>query len=302
MRKRARLIAVATAMTLVLSLAAVWVAAAQTAWPPIKVDLTIQQDGNIFTAVVWVRNEGDFDTDTLNIRGQVPKGAKYVDSWAGSGRGFNKGVFDGNDVGWANAGVKAGGRQGPFVYLFDAAALSPSAGASVAAWVSWAGKAPGNTISKAVNIQTPSPSLDVAVGTPPAVGWVWAVAEIATGAEEVTEALNAHSFFWIFHVVKGSSDLSTTEGKKTLSSGEAVFVPARQEHAHRYAPQSRILVYQLHAADDPVSAFHRGRQIFLSESPIGVKAGFNYRLQEREFSLAPGEQMPECVIGEPNFG
>lgn len=168
MGKKRSLLAVAMAMVLMLVVGSDSKASHEGAWPPIKVDLSIQAGGKTVTAVVWVKNEGDFDSGVLNIRAQVPRGAKYVHSWAGWGPGFNAGVFDGNDVGWINAGVKAGGWKGPFVYIFDASALSPNFRASVSAWVSWAGKAPGNAISKAVRIQSLSPALDVAVGTPPA--------------------------------------------------------------------------------------------------------------------------------------
>lgn len=389
MRQVIHFFTLGVALVAMLALGAVSRASNESAWPPLKVDLSIQQDGNTFTAVVWVKNEGDFNTDNLNVRGQVPKGTKYVDSWAGSGRGFNAGVFDGNDVGWVNtSGVKAGGRQGPFVYIFDASALSPNSKPSVSAWVSWAGKAPGNAVSRPVSIQMPSPALDVGVGTPPAspspvpsvstgtdegktlftnkgcaachganaeggiVGrplggrkgqeiaaavrngkgvmpaftpaqlsdselqsivsfieglpsaadWKWAVAEIAGGTDEVIDGPNAHDYSWIFFVVKGSMELSTADGRKVLSSGEGVFVPARQQHAHRYLPQSRVLAFHLRAADDPPGALHRGRQLFVSDTPIGARAGVNYNVRVREFSLSPGERTPDSVTVEPNFG
>lgn len=387
MRKVIHFFTLGVALVAMLALGNVSRASNEAVWPPLKVDLSIQQDGNTFTAVVWVKNEGDFNTDNLNVRGQVPKGTKYVDSWAGSGRGFNAGVFDGNDVGWVNtSGVKAGGRQGPFVYIFDASALSPTSKPSVSAWVSWAGKAPGNAVSRPVSIQIPTPALDVAVGTPPAGaapvpsaaasteegktlfsnkgcaachganaeggiaralggrkgpeittavrngrgimpaftpaqlsdgelqsivtfieglpsagGWVWAVAEITAGANEVAEGTTSHGFFWIFDTIQGSHEVSTAEGTKVFSSGEAVFVPARQEHTHRYSPQSRTLAFGLHPADNPPSAFHRGRQLLATDVLTGARAGLNYRLQVREFNLAPGEGTPERVSAESSF-
>lgn len=224
-------------------------------WPPVTVDLSVQQDANVFTAVINVRNGGETDTQTLNVRGKVPKGARYIDSWVGSGRGFNPGVFDGNDVGWINtSGVKAGATQGPFVYMFDVSEISPASRPRVSAWTGWAGTVPGSAVSRPVSIQNNSPVLDVDVGTPPPTGWLWTVAEIAAGVDEVVERANAHGNFWVFYTVEGSAELTTGEAKKVVSGGEAVFVPARLDHGHRYLPASRILVFDVHPADDPPSA------------------------------------------------
>ncbi|MBI2862738.1 MAG: cupin domain-containing protein [Chloroflexi bacterium] len=390
MRKRGLLVTLGLALGLMLALTSASLASYEGAWPPVKVDLSIQQEGDVFTAVVWIKNEGDFDTGALNVRAQVPKGAKYVDSWAGGGRGLGRGVFDGNDVGWINTvGVKAGGRQGPFIYTFDASALPSDSRRLVLAWVSWGGKVPGSALSNPVSIQNPSPALDVGVGTPPAAspptlpsvpidmgegkalftnkgcaachganaeggivgrplggrkgqeitvavrngkglmpaftpvqvsdselqsivsfieglpsagGWKWAVAEISAGTSEVIDGPHAHDYAWVFFVVQGSSEISTVDGTRVLSSGEGVFVPARQQHTHRHLPQSRVLAFHLRPADDPPGALHRGRQIFVSDAPIGVSAGVNYQLRVREFSLSPGERLPEAVTVEPNFG
>lgn len=152
MKKMGRLAMAGVALALVVAMAATWVATASAEWPPVEVEVGIQQHGNISTAVIWVNNRGDFDTDVLTVKGRVPRGARYVDSWAGWGQGFNRGVFDGDDVGWANSGVKAGGKQGPFVYIFDSSTLPPNSQSYVLAWVSWAGKVPGTAVSKTVRI------------------------------------------------------------------------------------------------------------------------------------------------------
>ncbi|MBI2303704.1 MAG: cupin domain-containing protein [Chloroflexi bacterium] len=271
-------------------------------WPPVKVDLSVQQEGSVYTAIVWIKNEGHFDADLLNVKVRAPKGAKYVDSWAGSGRGFNAGKFDGSDVSWVNPGVKAGSRQGPFVYIFDAGAAQSSDPSSLVwAWISWAGTVPGSAVSKAVSIQTPSPVLDLSVGTPPAMGWKWKVGEITADTEEVIDGPQDHGFNWMFFVAQGASELSTVDGKRVLSRGEGVLVPARQEHTHRHLPQSRIVAFDLRAADDPPGAVHRGRQILISDAPVEVTAGLNYRLLLREFTLSPGVRTLESVTVGPNF-
>ena len=144
------------------------VSQAQAAWPPVEVDLIVQQDGNMVTATISARNVGDFDIDVFNISGGVPRGARYVDSWAGSGRGFNAGVFHGNDVRWTNSGIKAGGRQGPFVYMFDTSALSAGSSADVSAAVSWTGKAPGTAVSRTLAIRDGAASAAAAPAAPAA--------------------------------------------------------------------------------------------------------------------------------------
>ncbi|MBI2909180.1 MAG: hypothetical protein HYX92_16160 [Chloroflexi bacterium] len=155
MRRRVDSVAIAMAAALLLTLASVSPAAQQTEWPPVKVDLAIEQQGTVFRAEVWVRNEGNFDTDVMSIRGRVPEGARFVDSWAGPTSGANAGAFDGNDVGWVNIGTKAGERRGPFVFVFDAGALDPASPPFVQAWVSWTGEVPGTAVSRRAEIGIP---------------------------------------------------------------------------------------------------------------------------------------------------
>ena len=144
--------------------------------------------------------------------------------------------------------------------------------------------------------------LDVGVGTPPAVGWKWAVAELKTGTDEVIDGPTKHDLTWVFIVVKGSAEVSTAEGKKTVSSGEAVIIPAGQEHTHRYLPQSQLLAFQIRPADPPPGRLHGGSQVFLSEKPLEVKAGSDYKVRVREFTLSPGSRTSESFTAEPNFG
>lgn len=325
------MLTVVVAAVLALALAGASSRPAHADWPPLTVDLSMKQEGNIVTAVIAVTNGGDFDTEALNVRGQVPKGARYVDSWAGSGRGFNAGIFDGNDVGWINAsGVKAGARQGPFVYMFDISGMPPSSRSQALAWVGWGGKVPGSAVSRAVSIQNPSlvdvgttapakpapavagatagvqatdPALklDVGVGAPPAAGWAWAVETQSNGGHEVTESLDHHSFPWMFFAIKGSEEIGTAAGKTTIRADEAMLLPAGQDHTHHYAPETQVLGVRLGSADKPPSDYHAGVPVFYSGKALETKAGTNYSLRVREFALAPGERRPESTVAEPNF-
>lgn len=171
-----------------------------------------------------------------------------------------------------------------------------------------AAQAPTSPPPAATSPAAPTPTalagvtkLDVSVGAPPSEGWRWVVAEINTAADEVTEAPNpGHDFFWGFFVVKGSTEVSTGEGKKVASAGEGIIVPAKQQHSHRYPPQSKVLAFDVRSADDNPSGFHRGTKLFLSDK-LSLKSSSDHKLRIQEFSLTPGQRLPEATIAEPNF-
>ncbi|MBI2906056.1 MAG: c-type cytochrome [Chloroflexi bacterium] len=142
-----------------LALTGMWRVSAH-GWPPVEVDLSLHRDGNVVTATVWLKNEGDDDTDAITLRAQVPKGAKYLDSWAGV-PGSNAGRFDGNEVGWVNSGLEAEHKQGPFVYTFDVSNVTSNPSSpSILAWVKWVGEMPGTAVSRSVAV--------ISTGTTPA--------------------------------------------------------------------------------------------------------------------------------------
>jgi len=167
---------------------------------------------------------------------------------------------------------------------------------------------PASPAAPAATSPAPTPTspagatkLDVSAGTPPAEGWRWVVAEITTGVDEVKEASNpGHGFFWEFFVVKGSTEVSTAEGTKLASAGEGIMVPARQEHSHRYPPQSKVLAFDVRSANDNPDAFHRGTKLFLSDK-LSLRSSSDHKLRVQEFSLSPGQRLPETTTAEPNF-
>jgi len=181
-----------------------------------------------------------------------------------------------------------GGCASPPVSPASSAPTSPSAGSTSPA-------APPPTSPAGAT------KLDVGVGAPPPEGWRWVVGEINTGADEVTEAPNpGHGFFWEFFVVKGSNEVSTGDGKKVASAGEGIMVPAKQQHSHRYPPQSKVLVFDVRSANDNPDAFHRGTKLFLSGT-LSLRSSSDHKLRVQEFSLSPGQRLPETTTAEPNF-
>lgn len=153
-------------LTLALALVVVWLPAflaalppspaAGAEWPPVAVEMSIEQAGTVATATLQVINKGDFDIDVLNVRGQLPRGASYLNSWGGSGPGFNPGVFNGTDVSWTDFGLKSGGREGPFVYMFDTSGMAPGSTAEILGWVGWGGRVPGNAVSSPMAVRASS--------------------------------------------------------------------------------------------------------------------------------------------------
>lgn len=85
---------------------------------PVSAGVTATRSGTQTTFVIMIHNNGE-DAASIEVKGVLPKGATLVDSWAGSGRGFNSGKFDGTAVGWINSNVSPGRDQGPFVFIVD---------------------------------------------------------------------------------------------------------------------------------------------------------------------------------------
>ncbi|MBI4188121.1 MAG: hypothetical protein HY529_02830 [Chloroflexi bacterium] len=163
---------------------------------------------------------------------------------------------------------------------------------------------------------TPKPTLDSAgvvkfeesVGpapTPP-VGWLWAVGRLDNTTKDPSSTnSSSHNFFWIYYVASGSTEITTTNGTaigtKTASAGQALLLPAGIEHTHRYLGQSQVLAFQLHASNDPVGAIHQSTRLLVSDKPVELVAGTDYKVRIREFTLAPGKQFPWTVAKDPAF-
>ena len=151
-------------------------------------------------------------------------------------------------------------------------------------------------------LSAPVAIIEVRVGLPPPAGWGWAMGERKTQAEPLTEGPHAHDQTWLFYVAEGSTEMPTGGSKNVLPTGAARLIPARQEHSHLFLPQSRVIVLRLGAADEPSARLHGGERLFVSGKPLDVKAGVDYALRVREFTLAPGARLPERLTPEPNIG
>ncbi|MBM2832009.1 MAG: hypothetical protein HW414_1061 [Dehalococcoidia bacterium] len=162
--------------------------------------------------------------------------------------------------------------------------------------------APAPSPKPAAEAPVISVNLDANVGTPPSEGWKWVVAEINTAAEEVKENPNAHGFFWSFFTVKGSHEVTMGSDIKMVQSGEAVLVQARQQHSHRYLPQSKVLVFDLRTVYDMPDSYHRGTQLPVPDNALDTKKGADLKLRVRTFVLAPGSRTSEAITSDPNFG
>ncbi|MBI4317363.1 MAG: c-type cytochrome [Chloroflexi bacterium] len=147
-------------------------------------------------------------------------------------------------------------------------------------------------------------ALDLNVGAPPAGGWKWVLGRRTTGAEvdiEVSNNPNEHGFEWVFHVVKGSKEMTIPGGSVVLGEGEAELLPARGIHTHLFAAQSEVLGFRVHPASArPPDAYHRGEPLLFSEEALDLTDGVSYRLRVREITVAPAQTTPGIEAG-PSF-
>ncbi|HLE82064.1 MAG TPA: ABC transporter substrate-binding protein, partial [Dehalococcoidia bacterium] len=98
-----------------------------------------------------------------------------------------------------------------------------------------------------------------------------------------------HGNFWVFYVLKGSTEVGIGDSRKVLGVGEATLISERQDHSHLFPAQSEILGFHVRPSDRPPGDSHRGQLQFTSEGTIEAPAG-NYSVRLREFTLARGEQ------------
>lgn len=131
---------------------------------------------------------------------------------------------------------------------------------------------------------------------PAAAGWRWGVGLISTGSQEVTEDTTNHLFAWVFYVVRGSTEIGTATGRQVLSAGQAAIVPARQDHTHRFPPQSEVLVFRPSCA--PCGELHRAVRLYDSDV-LPVTAGRNYRVRIREQTVSAWS--PSSVTSDTGF-
>lgn len=166
-----------------------------------------------------------------------------------------------------------------------------------------------STTSVAPAVPTPLPPtpitlVDLDVGAPPPEGWRWLVAELSGNsiAESPGHGLQSqgHGFFWLFFVVKGSTEIVTAEGTKVASARQGILNPARQPHTHRYAPDSAVLALDVRSANDNPKEFHGGTRLYLSDK-IALRSAASHKLRIQELTLSPGQRLAEAALTDPTI-
>jgi quercetin dioxygenase-like cupin family protein len=144
---------------------------------------------------------------------------------------------------------------------------------------------------------TEAMKFEVKVGAPPADGWRWVLGEIRAGSTAVADVSpDKHADPWLFYAVAGPSQITTAGKTDPLNAGTGYWLPAGQDHSHRWEPGARVLVVQLKAR--PPERVHGSDVLLTSEKVLGVKAGTEQTLRVREFTIAPGASLPERVMTE----
>jgi hypothetical protein len=138
---------------------------------------------------------------------------------------------------------------------------------------------------------------DESYGPAPAGGWRLGLAVIAPEGQDITESPVDHSFAWVFYVLRGSIEIGSSAGSRTIPAGAAAIVPALQVHTHRFPAQSRVLVFR--PADRPFGDFHRGTRLYESEGLLRVSPGRTYRIRVQEQTLQPWS--PSNVTTDTGF-
>ncbi len=138
---------------------------------------------------------------------------------------------------------------------------------------------------------------DVKVGAPSADGWRWVLGEIQAGATAIVDATPPkHVDPWLFYAVAGSSQITVADRTVPLNAGTGYWLPAGQDHGHRWEPGARALVVQVKArAPERV---HGADLLLASKEVLGLEAGTDHTLRVREFTIAPGASLPERAVTE----
>jgi mannose-6-phosphate isomerase-like protein (cupin superfamily) len=140
---------------------------------------------------------------------------------------------------------------------------------------------------------TPSNTIvrfDENYGPASAAGWRWGLGVLAPQGQDITEPPSDHSFAWVFYVLRGSAEIGSSSGSRTIPAGAAAILPAGQIHTHRFPAQSQVLVFR--PADRPFGDFHRATRLYESEGPLPVSPGRTYRIRVQEQTLQPWMPSP----------
>lgn len=141
--------------------------------------------------------------------------------------------------------------------------------------------------------QEPKPvatsKLEAVVGTPPAAGWKWQLAERAfrSGKSET----HSHGPI-VMYTMEGLNELRAGNTVQRFPVGQVAFLAGGIEHWHGPYPANtsmRFIVFQLVPGDAKPAADTPTRKILLfSEKPIEARPGVRYSVRVREVLMAPG--------------
>jgi uncharacterized repeat protein (TIGR01451 family) len=118
-------------------------------WPPVEVSMTASAADNIVTYTIMLRNFASWDISNMTVKGLIPTGAGYLDSWVVNRN--SPGKFETSDVSFTVGSIPAGQSFGPLVYRVQA---GTGTALTAHAWVQWAQAIPGTANSPDVTIST----------------------------------------------------------------------------------------------------------------------------------------------------
>jgi hypothetical protein len=130
-------------------------------WPPINVELRAERKPDVVAYHILVDNHEPDTVRGLTIKGAVPAGSVFVDSWAGSPES-NRGVFDGSVVTWYDPVSKLtpGVDRREYVFVIRPSSKMALADIRAVAWVLFAEPTRGVSMSETVSADLP---LDIVV-------------------------------------------------------------------------------------------------------------------------------------------
>ncbi len=116
-------------------------------WPPAEVTMTAADAGDTVTYTITIRNHATWDLSNVTVKGTVPAGAKYLDSWVGSSA--NPGTFDGSAASLKIDSIGGGKTSDTITYRVSKGSAKDF---TAHAWISWDKEIPGTAVSANVTI------------------------------------------------------------------------------------------------------------------------------------------------------
>lgn len=125
-------------------------------WPPVHVELRAIRQGETVAYHILLDNHEPEIVQGLIVKGAIPAGSQYVDSWAGS-PGNHRGVFDGSVVTWYDplAKLTPGLDRREYVFIIKPPPEVRLADVRTVAWAMIGGPTRGIAMSETVDADAP---------------------------------------------------------------------------------------------------------------------------------------------------